>query len=97
MKKGTLRTLIFVMICLIIGAMLFNYSFLEDIVIPDPCYYHNNNYITSALFDLFYCFPSSEGGHPFPTLFNLIFTIIIGAAAGMILWWLIHRVRKPDI
>jgi hypothetical protein len=47
-------------------------------LIPDPCYYHFHN--TTWLFDLFY--ESKSDGHPFPTIFNFIFTIVAGAIAG---------------
>ncbi len=73
---------------MLVGAALmfaFNYSFLEHVLIPDPCYYHNRD--TTLLFNLFYVLPSSEGGHPFPTIFNLVITILTGAVLG----WSIQR------
>lgn len=61
-----------------IAMFMFNFFFLEHLIIPDPCYYHSHDAI--FLFDWFYNL--SDGGHPFPTLFNLIFTLIIGALLG---------------
>jgi hypothetical protein len=63
----------------------FNYLFLEHILIPDPCYYHNRD--TTLLFDLFYDLPGYAGGHPTPTIFNLVFTL----ATGAILGWTIQK------
>jgi len=67
----------------------FNYFFLEHLLIPDPCYYHNRD--ITILFDLFYDLPTSEGGHPFPTIFNLIFTISSGAFLG---WYFAKLINK---
>ncbi|MBO9703179.1 MAG: hypothetical protein J7604_23395 [Sporocytophaga sp.] len=64
-------------------AFVFNYFILDKILIPDPCYYHNHE--TNKIFDFFYNLPSSEGFHPFPSIFNFIFTMIIGAICGFIL------------
>lgn len=61
-------------------ALALNYFFIEEIFIPDPCYYHSHS--TSKLFDLFYSFPAYEGGHPVPSLFNLIFTALLGGIIG---------------
>jgi len=70
----------------LIGALLalvFNFFVLEKILIPDPCFYHSNE--TNIVFDIFYFISSSEGGHPVPTSFNIIFTLAIGAVLGLIL------------
>lgn len=64
-------------------AVIFNFIVLENILIPDPCYYHSHD--TNMLFDLFYELTASEGYHPFPTRFNFILTICIGALAGFTL------------
>lgn len=79
-------------VSILLGAMaafVFNFFFLEKIIIPDPCYYHSHD--TSPAFDVFYCFPGSEGGHPFPTTFNVVLTLITGAVLGglfarLVLW-----------
>ncbi|HCS21536.1 MAG TPA: hypothetical protein DIW47_13415 [Bacteroidetes bacterium] len=62
-------------------AFLFNYLILDSILIPDPCYYHSHE--PGLLFHLFYDLPSSEGYHPFPSVFNFIFTLTIGALSGL--------------
>jgi hypothetical protein len=64
-------------------AFALNYIFIEPLVIPNPCYYHNRD--TPALFDLFYDLPAGAGGHPFPTIFNVIFTLTAGVLPGYIL------------
>jgi hypothetical protein len=75
-----------------ITALIFNFGFLERILIPDPCYYHTNE--TTALFDMFYGLSASEGYHPFPTLFNFLFTLSIGIALGILLNKVIHERRR---
>ena len=57
-----------------------NYFFIEQLTIPDPCKYHSAE--TSVFFDLFYDLPSVDGGHPFPTIFNLLLTITLGGLIG---------------
>jgi len=66
----------------VVLAFILNFIVIEKILIPDPCYYHVHG--TNKVFDIFYYFPSFEGGHPFPTQFNFIFTIIIGALLGIV-------------
>lgn len=73
---------------IIIGVLTFlvlNFIILDKLLIPDPCYYHNRE--TGFLFNLFYDTPSFNGGHPMPTNFNIILTIIIGGLFG-------HRLKK---
>jgi hypothetical protein len=73
--------------CAIAGAILalvFNFGVIDRIVVPDPCYYHTHD--TTLLFDLFYNITSAEGGHPSPSIFNFIFTIAAGVAAGIALF-----------
>jgi len=77
---------------MIVGVFLFNYLFLERLIIPDPCYYHSHE--TTMLFDLFYELTASEGYHPTPTIFNLILTLIIGTVAGVFLGLKLSD-RKP--
>jgi uncharacterized membrane protein YgaE (UPF0421/DUF939 family) len=77
MKKAIISLSILIGIVL---AFVLNLYILENILIPDPCYYHSHN--TNAVFDIFYDLPASEGYHPFPTIFNFIFTTVIGAMIG---------------
>jgi len=77
-------------------AFIFNYFFLEKILIPDPCYYHSHD--TNKIFDLFYSLPASEGNHPLPTMFNLIGTLITGAIIGAGISFIrINRQKKPGM
>lgn len=65
----------------IIIALLLNFFITEYILIPDPCYYHTHD--TTPLFDIFFDLTSSNGYHPFPSLFNFILTIVVGALLGV--------------
>lgn len=67
-------------ICGAISACLLNYLLLDKVIIPDPCYYHGHD--TTWLFDLFYDITSADGYHPFPSVFNFIFTISAGGVIG---------------
>lgn len=67
------------------GVALFyflNYYLIQNLIIPDICYYHSRE--TNFIFDMFYTldFPGSNG-HPIPTTFNLILTVITGGAFGL--------------
>jgi hypothetical protein len=66
----------------IVLAFVFNFLIQYTIIIPDPCYYHTHD--TSKMFDIFYELTSDNGYHPFPTMFNFIFTASIGAIIGLI-------------
>jgi hypothetical protein len=72
-----------------IAAFCLNYLFIEDILIPDPCYYHER--ATNVLFDVFYRTDSVDGGHPFPTLLNFVCTVFIGGLVG---WFVLQSFRK---
>jgi hypothetical protein len=78
-------------------AFILNFFVLQNIIIPDPCYYHKHD--TTRLFDLFYDLPAFEGNHPFPTEFNFILTLVVGAITGI--FYSIYRIgkvkRKPII
>ena len=68
-----------------IFTFILNFFLLEDLLlISDPCYYHNHDHETSAFFDIFYSLPSWNGCHPFPSLFNFIFTLTIGGLIGFL-------------
>lgn len=73
--------IIFVMLG-IASAFIFNFIILEKILIPDPCEYHVGE--KSFLFNLFYDTPAFNGGHPWPSTFYIIFTIIIGGLLGYV-------------
>lgn len=79
-----IKTIVFVSIG-IIAAIILNYFFLEKLIIWDPCYYHNHDFKTSEIFNLFYKITPGEGYHPIPTRFNFILTITIGAIFGLII------------
>jgi hypothetical protein len=87
MKKHWITVL--VVLAGIAGAFFANFVLLEPLFIPDPCYYHDRD--TNFLFDAFYSLESFAGGHPFPTAFNLLFTLFTGGMAGFFLLKLIRR------
>ena len=89
------RIIIYVILIFVfcITAMIFNYGYLENIIIPDPCYYHSG-VKTSALFDLFYSTPTWNGSHPAPTWLNLLLTLLIGASIGYLSGRLIVKIFK---
>ena len=72
----------------IVLAFVFNFLIQYTILIPDPCYYHTHD--TDKVFDIFYELTSDNGYHPFPTMFNFIFTASIGAIIGRI-----SSINKP--
>ena len=74
------------------AALVFNLAFVQRIIIPDPCHYHTND--TNPVFDIFYNLPASEGYHPFPTAFNILVTILIGIALGIVLHKVIYERRR---
>jgi hypothetical protein len=78
----------------IVGAIamsIFNYWYLENIIIPDPCYYHARE--TTPIFDIFYSISSVDGDHPVPSAFNYIFTLLIGSLFG----WAIAKYLSKKI
>jgi uncharacterized membrane protein YgaE (UPF0421/DUF939 family) len=87
-RKGEFKTGNFVLISLstFIGMVLtfcINFYFLENIIIPDPCYYHSHD--TNKIFDIFYEIQGWNGDHPYPTIFNMTLTFAIGAFLGGII------------
>lgn len=66
-----------------------NYGLFEGILIPDPCYYHTQD--STWMFQLFYTLDSCDGGHPFPTILNLVLTLCIGFFIG----WLALKTVGP--
>lgn len=63
----------------IIAVIILN-ILLSIIIIPDECYYHTHG--TNFVFDFFFDTSSASNGHPEPTLFNLIFTFVLGLYLG---------------
>ncbi len=96
----TIKRIIIISLLTLTGmvlALILNFFFLERILIPDPCYYHSHD--SNKIFDIFYSLPASEGGHPFPTNFNFIITLTMGAIFGLTfsIYKLKQRDRKKNI
>jgi hypothetical protein len=87
--KKTIITFISVLAGVIV-MFVFNYGFLENYIIPDPCYYHDHK--PSGLMRFFYEFTSSENYHPFPSAFNLCFTAVVGGLVGFFFSRLAFRI-----
>lgn len=81
MKLNKLFLTFVTVLLFIILALLVDFQFVENLIIPDICAFHYSKQ-TSMLFDLFYGFPASQGGHPFPTVFHFFFTVFIGGILG---------------
>lgn len=67
----------------ILGAILMgllNFGVFDKLFIPDPCYYHSHD--TNWLFDRFYDITSAQGGHPSPSMFNIVVTLATGLLLG---------------
>ena len=90
MKLNKLFLTFVIVLFFVILALLVDFQFVEDLIIPDICAFHYGKQ-TSMLFDLFYEFPASEGGYPFPTVFHFFFTIFIGASLGFFVSKIILR------
>ncbi len=64
-------------------AFLLNVLLIESVIIPDICYYHTHD--TNFFIDTFYDFPSSEGGHPVPSIINIILSLTVGGIVGFLI------------
>lgn len=73
----------------VIFAFVFNFSYLEGLIIPDPCYYHFPNRTPSKTFSLFYEITAGEGFHPSASNLNLIVTL----GSGVLIGWLMSKIR----
>lgn len=62
-------------------AVLLNLTLVQELLTPDPCYYHSHQ--TNFFFDLFYKLSAENGYHPIPTLFNLLASLVIGMLVGL--------------
>jgi hypothetical protein len=74
--------------------LLLNYSLLEKLIIPDPCYYHNHQGKTNWLFNLFYSLKAVDGYHPSPTRLNFYLTFVCGFSAALFLYLALEKRKK---
>ncbi|MES2848819.1 MAG: hypothetical protein V4685_07160 [Bacteroidota bacterium] len=91
--RGNVITLLAILSGMI-AAFFANYALLYPLIIPDPCYYHSRE--TTFVFDMFYSMDSADGDHPFPTTFNLFFTLFIGGVSGFLLLGFIRKKIAKD-
>ena len=77
------KKFVFVIPLVLLGmalTFLLNYFYIEKLIITDECYYHGHT--PNILIQLFYSFEASNGDHPFPSIFNVLFTLILGGYFG---------------
>lgn len=77
MKFSKIIILILAAILGSIGMILVSLLIVWPILIPDDCYYHTHD--KNLLIFLLYNFPSSEGGHSVPSVFNFLIFGLSGA------------------
>ncbi|WP_299220058.1 hypothetical protein [uncultured Aquimarina sp.] len=92
MKRNQIKKSVWYISIGALMALLINYAVLEEILIPDRCYYHVNE--PTKLFDIFYSFPAYNGGHPVPSIFNFICTAFTGAIIGLMNYELIRYLKS---
>jgi hypothetical protein len=67
-----------------ICTLVLNVTIIDEMVMPDPCYYHNHE--MGILLGLFYSSSSASGGHPEINLFNVLFTLSTGGFMGFLVY-----------
>lgn len=85
----------FALLTMVVGAavaVVFSFYVIDGIVNPDPCYYEVGEHKPRLLFSLFYNIQEWNGYHPTPSVFNLIFSLTLGAIPG----WLLFKRYKNE-
>ena len=67
-----------------IAAFCLNTFILEDYIVKDFRYAHNNN--PGLLFNMFYSTAPCNSCHPVSSTFNLFFTVIVGTIPGLVFY-----------
>lgn len=63
------------------AALVLNQLVMEALLIPDPCRYHGEQ--PGWFIGVLYSFPAFAGGHPVPSIVNLLATALAGAWVGV--------------
>ena len=63
-----------------IGILILNFSVIDPLVMEDPCQYHAKK--MNFILRIFYTINNGSGGHPEMSIFNFIFTFIVGGFIG---------------
>jgi len=79
MKESKTLKWIFILVVGILMCLI-SFTLIYDLLIPDACYYHMNE--MNSFMSLFYSVWPGDNGHPSPSLFNLIISLIIGGVLG---------------
>jgi len=93
MKKST--TLKWIFICF--GAILMvvvSFTFIYDLLIPDPCYYHTNE--MNSFMNLFFSAGPADNGHPEPNLTNFLVSLCIGGFLGYGTYKIVTKDKFPS-
>lgn len=76
------------------GLFLTSFTLLYNLLIPDVCHYHDHE--INPIMDLFYSAGPSSGGHPEPTLFNFMFSFLVGGILGNGIYVLLTQKTSKD-
>lgn len=76
--NGQMKWLLIVVFAIV--ALILNFTIIDEIIMPDPCYYHTKE--MNIILSLFYSSSPASGGHPEINLFNVIFTLTVGGLIG---------------
>lgn len=75
----------------VMACLAINWFIVYPILIPDPCYYHAHK--MNAVMKLLYSISTFDNFHPFPSVFNFGFTIVVGLYIG---WKLNSKILRYD-
>jgi len=79
MKRNN-KTRIFSICLSAIIFLVLSCTLIFDLLIPDICYYHFNE--MDPILNVFFNVKGGDNGHPSPSLFNLIVSMLIGGLLG---------------
>jgi len=66
-------------------------TFIFDLIIPDPCFYHTNE--TNFLIELFFDLNPGNNSHPEPNILYIIFSLVIGSILGHSVYRTINNIK----
>jgi len=91
MKESKTIKWVFILVGGIIMSLI-SFTLIFNLLIPDICYYHNNE--MNSFMNLFYGAGPADNGHPGPNLLNLIFSIFIGGIIGYGIYKLLQKKQE---
>jgi ABC-type antimicrobial peptide transport system permease subunit len=75
------------------GGFLLNFQ-IAKLIYPDDCIYHFQPAPENILSNTFFDYNSSTGYHPEPSLFSMIFYVMIGIISGLVIARYLNKKRK---